>query len=235
MLEINKIHCMDCLEGMKQIPDNSIDLIVTDPPYNQGISTCYGTSKHKKPKKCDWDKNFDIKPFFKEFKRIIKNNGMIYIFCNQHNMNDLPKSNLILVWDKKDYDVGDTRIWSCSHEFIKIYKFGIANFKYNKRPRGILRFNKVQNAASEEFKKGIFRNCQEHPTQKPIALIRHIIKFHNVNLILDPFMGSGTTAVACKQLGRNFIGFEISQEYVDIANKRLAQENLKGWFDNGKD
>ena len=71
-----------------------------------------------------------------------------------------------------------------------------------------------------------------HPTQKPVKLFRNIIK-DNTNegdLVLDCFMGSGTTAVACNQLGRNFIGFEISQEYVDICNKRLEQGNIKEWF-----
>lgn len=74
-----------------------------------------------------------------------------------------------------------------------------------------------------------------HPTQKPIALIRRIIETSSKegNLVLDCFMGSGTTAVACKELGRDFIGFEINQEYVDIANKRLEQTNLLEVFGNG--
>lgn len=71
-------------------------------------------------------------------------------------------------------------------------------------------------------------NQRVHPTQKPLKLIREIIKDYTQNgeIILDAFMGSGTTAVACKQLGRKFIGFEISPEYCKIANKRLAQEVL---------
>jgi site-specific DNA-methyltransferase (adenine-specific) len=72
---------------------------------------------------------------------------------------------------------------------------------------------------------------KQHPTQKPLDVIRKLIIHHSKehDLICDPFMGSGTTAVACKQLNRNFIGFEISQEYVNIANERLKQTNLREW------
>jgi len=220
-MEVNKVICEDCLEEMKKMKDNSVDLILTDPPYGQKIKKNYRSNEIEK-----WDLDFDIIPYFNEFKRIIKEDGMIYIFCNQHNINNLPKSNLILVWDKNDYDVGDTRIWSCSHEFIKVYKFGIANFKYNKRPIGILKIAKVQNARSEEFKKGIFSNCQVHPTQKPMKLIREILKHHKVNNVLDPFAGSGTTGVVAKQLGINYILIEKEQKYVNIIKKRLKQQTL---------
>jgi DNA modification methylase len=71
-----------------------------------------------------------------------------------------------------------------------------------------------------------------HPTEKTVNIIKDLIKVSSKenDIILDPYIGSGTTAVACKQLNRNFIGFEISQEYYDIANKRLSQTNIKDWF-----
>ena len=205
---------MDCLEGMKQIPDNSVDLILTDPPYVHGVS-CISSTQIEKYKQ-DWNKNLNL-DVFKEIFRISKNQ---IIFGAEHLCHNFPKSRGWIVWDKRlksseSNDFADCElIWT----------------SFNK-PARIIRY--LWNGFRVELKEKRFA----HPTQKPLKLIINLInQFSKENdLILDPFMGSGTTAVACKQLNSNFIGFELSQEYVDIANKRLAQENLKGWFDNGKD
>ena len=237
MLEINKIHHMDCLKGLKQIPDNSIDLVLTDPPYNINFE-----SNHGKNFKVDWDTNFVFNKYFNELWRVLKNDSLLIVFSRHDTYADYMKRGIpiptsMLIWNKKDYSMGDLKWFSTSYEIILIWKKGNPKLNSIKRPNGMLNFYKVQNSGAEEFKKGEFVNAHIHPTQKPIRLIRYLTKIcsNENSLILDPFMGSGTTAVACKQLNRNFIGFELSQEYVDIANKRLAQENLKGWFDNGKD
>jgi len=229
MLEINKIHQGDCLELMKQIPTGSIDLIITDPPYNINYSSNHTDNPMYNIK---WDTGFDIMPCFDEIMRVMSPNAVLYLFGRWDSMLPIPPDGC-LVWDKMDYGMGDLKFWSMSYEFIFIYKRGLAGFKYDKRPVGIIRIPKIQNFASEEsiptYRIGV--GCfMKHPTQKPVELIRHILKLHDINTpVLDPFMGSGTTAVACKQLGKDFIGMEINQEYVDIANKRLCQMQLSNY------
>ena len=249
VLEINKIYCMDCLEGMKQMPDKSVDLIITDPPYP--IDTENGTNRfkfkvnkkgskenHLTDKNLNWFPtpykwNYLWKNTLIEMKRILKDGGHIYIFINEDNLfkEKLRIDNYfifrsLLTWFKgSSYSecFGMGCYWRKSCEFIYFYtkgktkKYIIDHGTLLHYPRNNIKIN--------------------HPTPKSVKMIMKIIeKSSDENdVVFDPFMGSGTTAVACKQLNRNFIGFEISQEYVDIANKRLAQENLKGWFDNGKD
>lgn len=226
MLEINKIHEGDALNLLKMIPDNSIQLIITDPPYNIDYK-----SNHTDDPMYDikWDKGFDINPIFAEMRRIMSPDGVLYLFGRWDTK--LPESpSGCLIWDKMDYGMGDLKFWSMSYEFIFIYKNGLAGFKYEKRPQGIIRIPKIQNFASTESIPTYRIGCgcfMDHPTQKPVELIRHIIKLHDVNTpILDPFMGSGTLAVACKQLGKDYIGIEINPEYIKIAEKRLNQDTL---------
>ena len=243
-LEINKIHCMDCLEGMKQIPDNSVDLIVTDPPYEtnymdklEGLNRIKKSNcKHKiqsvdkKGLKLDWEK------LTNQFYRILKKDTHTYIWCAEKQIITIIQSMQkqgfkfvqILIWYKArvtpDMTFGHKYMYN--NEFCLYFQKGWSKLRSQKGNHSVI-YHKVM---GEQQK-------QVHPTQKPLKIFRKFIKNSSDenDLILDPFMGSGTTAVACKQLNRNFIGFEISQEYVDIANKRLAQENLKEWFDNGKD
>jgi site-specific DNA-methyltransferase (adenine-specific) len=226
MLDIDKIYCMNCLKGMKNLEDKSVDLILTDPPYN--ISFKSGMRRLSKIKYInDWDKNFDITPFFNEMKRILSKNGCMYIFGRWDSI--FPeKPDGCLIWNKQDMGMGDLKFWSMSYEFIFIFKNGRSNFTFDKRPTGMLNFYKLQNFKNEEVDPGskITKDYMKHPTQKPVSLIKHILKFHKFNVCLDPFIGSGTTAVACKQLQRHFLGFEIDQKYVNVANKRLEQTTL---------
>jgi len=208
-LELNKVYCMDCLKGLKLLPDNSVDLILTDPPY--------GISK-------DGIVNDDtLWAYDINYGRLLKEDGILIIFTSTKYLKDV--INLINLPYKWQF------IWYCSNNMI---------------PGGI-GFAKYTSALI--FSNGkVFKNAQDlkcfpagtkelrdvnHPTPKPLKIIRYLVdKFSDRNsIILDPFMGSGTTAVACKQLGRNFIGFEIIPEYVDICNKRLNQSNIKEWFE----
>ena len=214
MFELNKIYCMDCLEGMKQIPDKSIDLILTDPPYGilNGISTLGGPgTKNVKNKNYGvtlWDNKPD-KKVINEFFRLSNN---IICFGGEHLSDILPQSKGWIVWDKIIPDGMNFSqcelIWTSYKKPIKIIRH---------RWHGFLNDNKF-----------IETEKRFHITQKPLELIYKLVKMYSDvgDLVVDPFMGSGTTAVACKQLGRDFIGFELCQEYVDIANKRLCQETL---------
>ena len=231
-MELNKIYCMDCLEGMKQMEDNSVDLILTDPPYNINFESNRG-----KNFKVDWDSDFNFTEYFYRMWNLLKENSLLIVFSRHDTYADYMKRNLptpdtMLIWNKQDYGMGDLKWFSTSYEIVLIWKKGKPQLNSINRPNGMLNFVKVQNSSSEEFKKGEFSNNHKHPTQKPIRLIRYLVKLCSKenDLVFDGFMGSGTTAVACKQLNRRFIGFELNKEYCDIANERLNQNNLKEWF-----
>jgi len=207
MLEINKIHCGDCLELMKEIPDNTIDLVITDPPYGMSFQSNYRKEKHLK---IEGDDELPIEAI-KECIRIAKK--ACYVFCRWDNLRDMPQPRSVLCWVKNNWSMGDLehehgRQWEAicfypknEHEFIK-------------RIPDVIKAERTENVL--------------HPTEKPVKLIRVLIKANKGEVVLDPFCGSGTTAVACKQLGRDFIGIEIEPKYVEIANKRLAQSTLLG-------
>lgn len=190
--ELNKIYNMDCLEFMRDVPDNYFDLVLTDPPYGIGISSNPIRQKHNKK---DWDDFTPSKELFDEIFRISKHQiiwGANYF--------ELPPSKCFLVWDKKqpyDFSLAMAELAYCSIDFpAKIYSHS--------------------NRGDEDKK---------HPSQKPLKLIDFCMEFarsrHEIKTVFDPFMGSGTTAVACKSLGIDFIGCELEEDYVAIANKRL--------------
>jgi len=327
MLELNRVYNEDCLEGMKKIDDKSVDLILTDPPYNI--------------KKADWDKWKTKQSYiewcgqwFLECQRVLKDNGSFYFFHNdmiqiamlmewlRNNTNFIFKQ--FIVWNKKfagckleDYlqghivvnnlrnykkmaeyclfftfqdDTGLSKVMLDENNFSSLRKYfkefqeaiGLSIKKINEKlghrqAEHCFYWNSSQwdlptKETYEELKKlpiknnfiireyedlrkeyedlrkeyedlrYTFNNLKTHHsvwnyevaekighiTPKPILLIENIIK-HSSNenyLILDPFMGSGTTAIACMNTNRNFIGFENNKEYFDIINKRI-EDNQK--------
>jgi len=204
---INKIICGDCLEVMKEIPDKSVDLVLTDPPYGINViggSKSFGSiggSNIVKANKYHPIINDDIKIDFTEIFRISKNQ---VIFGG--NYFDLPISKGWIVWDKKTKNNWDDN-----------FSDGELAWTSFKRPLKIFRY--LYMGCLQEGK----REKRVHPTQKPLKLIEYIVENYTneTNIILDPFLGSGTTAVACKSLGRRYIGIEISPEYCEIARRRV--------------
>ena len=216
--ELNKIYCMDCLEGLKKLPDNSIDLILTDPPYN--IT------------KNNWDifETPDFVTFTEEWLdecyRISRGKYML-TFWSQQKLDLFDKLNIkwkkkrVIIWYMPNAPISNNDglifTWQPCILLEKESDIFIINNGRDFISNDVLKFNFP---VKERF---------GHPTIKPIKLIRALVKKYSEeeSFILDPFMGSGTTAVACKQSKRNFLGFEINPEYIKIANKRLAQKVLK--------
>lgn len=214
MIELNRIYNEDCLEGMIRIPDNTIDLVVTDPPY------CIGATSNGK--KGSWSDNNLIKPFFnayfKELKRVCKSEAELYINTDWRTYPFLYPiiqkcfdiKNLI-VWDYEWIKAGSH--YRFSHEFIIYAVKGDVKRKFNAGERDVWRIRPINFTSKEKL----------HNAQKPIELVRKMIVNSSCegDTVLDTFMGSGTTAVACKGLKRNYIGFEIDEVYFEIANSRI--------------
>ena len=202
---VNSVINADCLEVMKQLPDKCIDLVLTDPPYGMEFRSNH---RYKKHDKIAGDDRYPVEAL-QEFFRIAKR--AVYVFCRWDNLHELPKPKSVLAWVKNNWSMGDLqhehgRQWEAiafypqeQHEFIK-------------RIPDVIEANRTGN--------------NFHPTEKPVDLIAKIIEANVGDIILDPFLGGGTTAMACKQLGRNYIGIEISEKYCKIAESRLRQDTL---------
>jgi len=229
MLELNKIYNMDCLEGMKLLPDKSIDLIVTDPPYNFSSTGARFVKKVKTFQRIQDSFKSEFVPelYLESFKRIMKQMNC-FIWCNKDLIYNYTKFAVengyffnILMWHKKNpMPLNNDNFYPDTEYCVWIYE---SNKKWNSQLKPISLYNKwfITHIGCE--------GQNGHPTPKPLICFSRFIKLCSTegDLILDPFIGSGTTAVACKQLNRNFIGFEINAEYCKIAEKRLAQEQLQ--------
>jgi len=212
ILEFDKIYNVDCFEGMKQIPDNSIDLVLTDPPY--GIS-----------KKGITNDDLELSEYKKWLKKVIDeidrvtnnayfifqseaqlfhtaelfNNCRLFASCNNFSLmgRGMPYAFSPIVFKLKNGFSGKGRNWFISDT---------ANMKTTPKKIG-------------------------HPTPKPLDVLKYIIKIVDANIILDPFMGSGSTALAARLLNKHYLGFEIEKKYCVIAHKRLKNipKNLEDW------
>ena len=229
---INKIICGDCLQIMKQIPDKSIDLVLTDPPFNiSGLSG--GIELHGSPVNIshfgEWDYNFDPKIFIKETKRILKSNGQIYIFTSDRLM-----GKYIDLFIKYNFHYRNTLVWFKPNLMPKIrhhtWRAGTEFILYAGQSKTKSIKDYTFNWLGQEKMKNLIlcnilggRERIGHPTQKPLSIIKKLlmVSSNEGDIIFDPFLGSGTTAVACRELNRNFIGIEISPEYCKIAEQRL--------------
>ena len=239
----------DCLERMKEIPDGSVDLILTDPPY--------GTTA------CKWDSVIPLEPMWEQLKRVIKPNGAIVLFGSQPFTSVLVSSNLKMfkycwVWDKiraSNFFAAKFQPLNNTEDVVVFSHGGCNNGTKNPVPyfpQGIESCNivaknsksvggKIGDAHKTSMVRGggykqtttgypnkVIRFIRDkkpvHPTQKPVALMEYLIKtYTNENeTVLDFTMGSGTTGVACKNLNRKFIGIEKDETYFKIAQDRIA-------------
>jgi DNA modification methylase len=209
-LELNKIYCMDCLEGIKLIPNKSVDLIFIDPPYGLNKTGILN------------DENlryyYSILP---DMFRVLKDDSFFITFASIGNLPLFFKDNPFTYrWQYIQYiNNGMARGSLGFNNYISILIFQKGNAKIKKVIRDVYEMSTSSKQCA----------TREHPTQKVLKVVEKIVtSFSNINdIVLDTFMGSGTTALACKNLKRNFIGFEICQDYVNIANKRL-KETLEG-------
>lgn len=231
VLSINKIYNEDCLIGMRQMQDKSIDLIVTDPPYKVTSKGCAGTmSGYWTNQKSNDGKIFDcndidIQEYIQEFYRLLKDDAHCYIMCNNLNLPHFfdvisNKSDFkfvkLLVWDKQSKICG--RYYMGQVEHIFMLRKGKDKPINNCGMSDLLAFPLKRDKDD--------KGNNIHDSQKPVDLFRALVSqsSNKGDLILDPFMGSGTTAIACMKENRHFIGFELDKNYYKIANERIKIE-----------
>ena len=231
----------DCLEKMKDIPDGSIDAVITDPPY--------GTTA------CKWDTIVPFELMWEQLKRITKKNGAIVLFGSQPFTSALVMSNPKMfkyewVWEKNKASghLNAKKQPLRKYEYISVFYDSQCLYipqgtvETTKKSIKVDKSNRSNTFGAEKdfttsgitnypTTKLVFDNLwgnnATHPTQKPVALLEYLIKTYTNEgeTVLDFTMGSGTTGMACKNLNRNFIGIELDPEYFKIAGKRI-NENI---------
>lgn len=206
-----------------------VNHIITDPPYNISQENQLHSLSNSKRQGVDfgeWDKNFDLYSWIGDYCDILDKNGSILIFNSyrhlSHIIDALEKHNIIvkdvIVWQKSNPMPRNT-----NRRYVQDMEFAVWGVK--KGAKWV--FNKLEN---QKYMRGLYTTATvsgkertEHPTQKSLDLMKKIVAVHTNtgDIIIDPFMGSGTTGIACKELNRRFIGIEKDKKYFKIAQKRL--------------
>jgi site-specific DNA-methyltransferase (adenine-specific) len=242
---LNTITEGDCMAVLKTIPDGSVDMILTDPPY--GVTDC------------SWDKRLPTEKFFNELRRVIKDHGVIALTATQPYATDLINAGrdifrYDLVWDKRQ-SVGflnSRRMPLRRHELVLIFYKHLPNYHPQFLPGSPYR----RRAKNSTTRSGVYRAVRTpaitdnpgvryptsilevpremgsrkrplyHQTQKPLTLFEWLINTYSNpgEIVLDPCVGSGTTAVACVRVGRSFIAIEKDHHFCKVAEKRLKEE-----------
>jgi len=239
----------DCLERMKEIPDGSVDMVLTDPPY--------GTTA------CKWDTVIDLPMMWEQLKRVIKPNGAIVMTAAQPFTSALIMSQPKIfkynfAWDKvlprghmnakkqplrviEDICVFYRKPCTYNPQKTQGHKRKVASSKYNKEGDGSQVYGKevrdTHYDSTERYPTTLIsfstanQHGKFHPTQKPVALMEYLIKTYTNEgeTVLDFTMGSGTTGVACLNTGRDFIGIELDSDYFQIAKQRISDQPKQNW------
>ncbi len=248
---MNRIYNIDCLVGMKDIPDKSVDLVLTDLPYATTANS--------------WDSLIPMDALWEQWNRVLVDNGTVLLFGSEPfstklRMTALDKFKYDWIW-KKPYTTGFVHAKNMplkDYEIISVFSKGkmghrslLGDSRMTYNPQGVIQCHKLKHAGKNKYGNIVRKNaslkedyyseysnfprmCLEygrdkdsfHPTQKPVALVSYLVKtYTNVGgVVLDCCMGSGTTAVAAIRTNRQFVGFELNKEYYDKACERINKE-----------
>lgn len=226
-----ELYNTDSIEYMKTLPSESISLIVTDPPYkitargSSGTMGGYIVNDLSKKGNIFEHNDIQISDYAPEFYRLLKDGSHCYVMTNNLNLIEMLNTftecgfHFIksLIWDKGNKISG--QYYMSQFEYILFFRKG----------KGIPINNcGTSDILSIPIKKLKNNSINLHDTEKPVELMKILIanSSKELDVVLDPFMGIGSTGIACKQLNRNFIGCEIDKKFYDIANRRFNEENL---------
>lgn len=221
----------DCLDLLRAMPANSVDLCLTDPPYVISKRSNFHTMPDRANSRTgtffgDWDIDFDNSKWIKEVSRVLKPGGTLIAF------NDFKKASVICdIAATENLEYKDTLIWRKTNPMPRNrdrrYITNVEMMQLFVKPGSKWIFNRQSDSYESSVidcaveSGGAFKRY--HPTQKPVRLLEHLIKIstNDGDLILDPFSGSGSTGVACINTNRRFIGMELDEGYFDIASARI--------------
>ena len=228
----------DCLYYLKDIPDDSIDLIVTDPPYKVTARGSTGNTGGMLRKdinikgKVFNHNDIDCEQYAPEFYRILKDGSHCYVMTNHinliHMLNTFTNAGFhfikSLIWDKGNKIMG--RYYMSQFEYILFFRKGRGIPINNCGTSDIISIPNVKLKDTD--------GSNLHDTEKPVTLYKILIdnSTKSNDIVMDPFMGIGGAGVACKELGRRFIGIEIDNKYFSTAEKRINQSEMRGVIDD---
>ena len=235
-MEVNKIIQGDCLEILKTMPDNSVDLVLTDPPYkvtSRGSAGNAGGMLQKdinKKGQVFSNNDIDIEAWLPDVYRILKDGSHCYIMTNHKNLH-----HYLNIIEKIGFHFIKSLIWNKSNKIMGQYY--MSQFEYIlflRKGKGI----KINNCGTSDIinvpnKKTKINGANIHDTEKPVELMKILICNSSIegNLVLDPFMGVGATIIAAKDTNRNYIGIELDNEYFKIAQDRIKpKEDLNDFI-----
>jgi DNA modification methylase len=225
----------DCLEIMDKLIEQGVkvDAIITDPPYNISKANNFHTMKNKYGKLANrtgidfgkWDKNFDLFTWIKLGVNLLNKNGSMFIFNDWKNLGNIARFAESIGMEIKDcfrWEKTNPMPRNRDRRYVTDFEMGVWLVKSKSK----WTFNRQDKMYERpKFVSGLVSGTEKtkHTTQKPVVLMEHLVKIHSNewDLILDPFMGSGTTGVACNNLNRSFIGIELDEAYFDIAKERI--------------
>lgn len=229
-LETNQIYCADCYQAIKSIPDKSIDLVIIDPPYDIPHTTGGGMLNEKRIRGMfdSLEENNLVGSFdfsiLAELDRVMKKRN-IYIWCNKLL---IPK-----LFEYYNGSMFDIITWHKTNAMPLCGSKYLSDTEYCLYFHDTMTLNTTYETAKTHYELPINMRDKskfEHPTIKPLQIIQNfIINSSNENdIVLDCFIGSGTTAVACKNLGRQYLGFEVNPKWAKIAQNRLNNIDANG-------
>jgi len=224
-----KLYQGDCIKNIQSLIKDGVkvDLILTDPPYNISKKNNFHTMGQRGIDFGEWDKGFDLYLWIDSAVQLLNKNGSMIIFNDWKNLGNIARYAETLGMEIKDlfrWEKDNPIPRNRDRRYITDFEMAV----WLTKKKGKWTFNRHSDTYERPLFKAPLVGGKEktiHPTQKPISLMEHLLKIHSNegDIILDPFMGSGSTGVACQNLDRNFIGIELDETYFNVAKERIER------------
>ena len=244
---LNKIYNQDCIDGMKGIPDNKIDLVITDPPFAINFKSKKANYNRNASRVLSGYNEIESKNYYNftynwmsQINRILKKSGSMYVFSGWNNLKDI-----LTALDENGFITINHIIWKYQFGVVTSKKFVTSHYHClyvckNNNERKFFPYSRFDKNAKTTDGKSLHYNDKEDvwnikreywtgdektPTKLPAEIIKKILEYSSEekDVVFDPFLGSGQVAVVSKMLKRKYIGFEIVKEYYNFAKKRLEK------------